>query len=623
MSDTGRLDCVSCHQIFKYWLEFQLTDNQGKPLGGIPYTLKSWDGIVKASGVTDGQGVIREDNLPPKPMILHVDAQKLAEQLIEKSPAEIVKTVKRTGNYHQLVPGNISNATPKVEGWTQESLLDSRYYPDPSYPGFIARPSHNRRHILEIARIAKPVFAKSCLQPAGCTDAGTDTEPHTHFGEMQVIEPAHGMVPLPPQMLLRTGIGGAGALTAVGVGSTMDRGRELDKEITRLLISQSEKSNVDLFRSDSVTSNEFAMKTLLVTAGIMLRNWWEGSDNDLLSLENLQEIADKKGTAPTRVRYRFVEDAQTGQLTAVGYHTSEHSGMEDVKVRRVQYSASFNRYEFWEDDASSPALVWHFDTVPDELSQDAVNRYVPQNSSVNTKVAVLDPNITGQTPGLPIPDQRDWRDGAYINPQQDLNEIAGNSTSTPIPDAREHGSTKLTSPAPEEKDFRDYILVFPISGVPAIYVYLNSNHEEVEKKEAHEKLAKKIQQKVTAGKISKISSGKVSHTGYHGRLSDERIQEIVKNPDGVYASSGGYNNIIFAKDGDIVVFSGNKAGAYKGQAITAYGPSGQRGKSGAAIYGGLENDPGLAITNDMIINGKIPKPGGGFLSPANSLDIGG
>ncbi|PHM35613.1 putative S-type colicin [Xenorhabdus mauleonii] len=240
-------------------------------------------------------------------MIQHVDAQKLAEQLIEKSSTETVKTAKGTGAFHQLVPGEISNATPEVEGWTQAALLDSRYYPDPSYPGFIARPSHNRRHVLEIARIAKPVFAKSCLQPSGCTDAGTETEPHTHLGEMQVIEPAYGMVPLPPQVLMRMGIGGA-----VGVGSTVDRGSELDKEITRLLISKSEKSNVDLFRSDPVTSNEFAMKALLVTAGVMIRNWWNGSDSDLLSLESLTKIADEKGVAPTCVRYRFVEDAQTG-----------------------------------------------------------------------------------------------------------------------------------------------------------------------------------------------------------------------------------------------------------------------------------------------------------------------
>ncbi|WP_275371374.1 hypothetical protein [Xenorhabdus bovienii] len=139
----------------------------------------------------------------------------------------------------------------------------------------------------------------------------------------------------------------------------------------------------------------------------------------------------------------------------------------------------------------------------------------------------------------------------------------------------------------------------------------------------HTKLASKIQERANEGKIPKIAPGKVSPKGYHGRLSEERIQNIVKNPDGVYVSSGGNNNIIFAKDGDIVIFAGNKTGAYKGQAITAYGPSGPRGNSGAAIHGGSPNDPGLPITNDMIVNGKIPKPDGGFLPAAHPVNLGG
>ncbi|WP_237385860.1 RHS repeat-associated core domain-containing protein [Xenorhabdus sp. Sc-CR9] len=139
----------------------------------------------------------------------------------------------------------------------------------------------------------------------------------------------------------------------------------------------------------------------------------------------------------------------------------------------------------------------------------------------------------------------------------------------------------------------------------------------------HSKLATKIQERANEGKIPKIAPGKVSPKGYHGRLSEERIQEIVKKPDGVYVSGGGNNNIIFAKDGDIVIFAGNKTGAYKGQAITAYGPSGPRGNSGAAIHGGSPNDPGLPITSDMIINGKISKPDGGFLPAAHPVSLGG
>lgn len=135
------------------------------------------------------------------------------------------------------------------------------------------------------------------------------------------------------------------------------------------------------------------------------------------------------------------------------------------------------------------------------------------------------------------------------------------------------------------------------------------------------KLAKKIQDRAAKGKIPKIAAGKISPKGYHGRLSEGRMLEIVQNPEGVYASSGGHGNIIFAKEGDIVVFAGDGAGAYKGQAITSYGPSGPRGESGASIHGGSSTDPGLPITHDMIINGQIPKPNGGFLPAAHPIDL--
>nr|WP_080735488.1 RHS repeat-associated core domain-containing protein [Pectobacterium odoriferum] len=139
----------------------------------------------------------------------------------------------------------------------------------------------------------------------------------------------------------------------------------------------------------------------------------------------------------------------------------------------------------------------------------------------------------------------------------------------------------------------------------------------------HAKLAGKIQERANNGKIPKIAPGKISPKGYHGRLSEQRMQEVIKSPDRVYVSGGGNNNIIFAKDGDIVILAGNKSGAYKGQAITSYGPSGPRGDSGAAIHGGLASDPSLPITDSMIVNGQIPKPGGGFLPPAIPITFGG
>ncbi|MFI9385727.1 hypothetical protein [Kutzneria sp. NPDC052558] len=59
-----------------------------------------------------------------------------------------------------------------------------------------------------------------------------------------------------------------------------------------------------------------------------------------------------------------------------------------------------------------------------------------------------------------------------------------------------------------------------------------------------------------------------------------------------------------------------EGGSKRGRVITSYGPSGPRGESGAAIFGGKPTDPGLPVTHDMIVQGKIPSPNGDTLPPA-------
>ncbi|WP_446471073.1 S-type pyocin domain-containing protein [Xenorhabdus stockiae] len=512
MSDTGRLDCVPCNT-FKHWLEFQLLDNQGKPLIGIPYTLKSRDGVIKANGVTNGQGILREENLSPLPVTLHVDAQKLADQLVEKPSVAAVKTEKASGSSPAIMPGELSDGLPKIKGWTEEAL-QTKYYADREYAGITVIPEHNRRHVIAVERIAKPVFAKSCLQPAGCTDAGTGMEPHTHFGEMQIYraEPIHQHTPNRQETsepFILKAIAWVGnqifpkaeanplifneiirqqmmrQMAANAVATQTNHG---DTNNDSPLLSQNEQQKLKDVQYE-LSRDAYLVRTSVAVLGVMMRSWWNGSDSDLESHKNLIKIADEKGTALTRVRYRFVEDIKTGQSIPVGYHTNEESGLEQVKVRHVQYNSSLNQYEFWEDDADSPALVWYVDPQKGEISQSEISGQY--DTSINVKVIPLDPTITSQTPGLPIPEQRTWRDGILVNPQQDPNEIAGNKTETPISDETDHGPTKTTTPV-QERDFRDYILIFPISNIPAIYVYLSQKIDNSRKDEEYYK--KKIQE---------------------------------------------------------------------------------------------------------------------------------
>jgi hypothetical protein len=104
---------------------------------------------------------------------------------------------------------------------------------------------------------------------------------------------------------------------------------------------------------------------------------------------------------------------------------------------------------------------------------------------------------------------------------------------------------------------------------------------------------------------------------HHGRIPEGRVREILREPDAVYASTGQNGRVIYRKDGDVIIVESQ--GSARGNIETSYGSSGQRGKSGAAIFGGEPTDPGYPVTHDMIVNGEIPTPGGGFVPPARQI----
>ncbi|WP_307822006.1 DUF6531 domain-containing protein [Streptomyces coffeae] len=123
--------------------------------------------------------------------------------------------------------------------------------------------------------------------------------------------------------------------------------------------------------------------------------------------------------------------------------------------------------------------------------------------------------------------------------------------------------------------------------------------------------ADKIIDSAAQGKMRKASN-------YHPHFdNDERVLEILKNPDAVYLSEGQKGNLIFRQGDDIVVTKGAGAGA--GDVITGYGPSGRKGTSGVDATGGSPDDPGTPISHDDIVNGKIPNTKGGYLNPAKQI----
>ncbi|MFD8112350.1 putative T7SS-secreted protein [Streptomyces microflavus] len=136
------------------------------------------------------------------------------------------------------------------------------------------------------------------------------------------------------------------------------------------------------------------------------------------------------------------------------------------------------------------------------------------------------------------------------------------------------------------------------------------------------KCPKERARKVSDQVIERAQEGKMRKSGnYHAdtrhQFSDDRVLEILKNPDAVYHSQGQRGNLTFRQGEDVVITKGPGAGA--GDVITAYGPSGTRGESGAKAFGGSPDDPGLPVTHDDIVNGNIPDSRGGTLAPADQI----
>ncbi|WP_338804635.1 DUF2235 domain-containing protein [Xenorhabdus griffiniae] len=156
-------NCIDCQKILKNWIEFQLVDEEGKPLTGIPYKLKSrGNKLIVRTGTTDGKGILREEDLPPMPVTLSVSAQPLADKVVQcparPDTGKIGNRQVRENSYNDkhdyryITLGAISDAYPKVKGRQEDELKASEHFKDSTLKGFTAHPL-NRRYVLEVQAI--------------------------------------------------------------------------------------------------------------------------------------------------------------------------------------------------------------------------------------------------------------------------------------------------------------------------------------------------------------------------------------------------------------------------------------------------------------------------------------
>ncbi|CNC20510.1 colicin/pyocin immunity family protein [Yersinia pseudotuberculosis] len=120
-------------------------------------------------------------------------------------------------------------------------------------------------------------------------------------------------------------------------------------------------------------------------------------------------------------------------MQVYGVHTGEGSQYEGVRVANMEWNSETNRYEFTPaNDVDGPLITW----TPGK----------PEGTDQLSHTGTAAPTIDQTT--------------ILVNP---IPENQGESTTPPFP-------------VPDEKDFNDYILVFPAdSGVQPIYVYLKDS----------------------------------------------------------------------------------------------------------------------------------------------------
>ncbi|MBS9425536.1 lipase family protein [Photorhabdus caribbeanensis] len=159
MSKLSPLDCLDCKSMLKNWIEFQLVDEQGKPLVNMPYRLKiRGNPLLGRKGVTDGNGLLREEDMPPHPVTLYIGAQPLADEMeqrpLREKRGEEFSVVKPKAEaegyqYRYVTIGQISDGLPVIQGWDPKDIPPPYHFPDPEPKGYQVHPV-NQRYVLEV-----------------------------------------------------------------------------------------------------------------------------------------------------------------------------------------------------------------------------------------------------------------------------------------------------------------------------------------------------------------------------------------------------------------------------------------------------------------------------------------
>lgn len=300
-----------------------------------------------------------------------------------------------------------------------------------------------------------PVFAKSRERGSGNTDAGKQQEPHTNFAEMGLFRavpavdavtdsdaPQHAQtakkkpqapedIPKPKKRsALYKWLNGNHeevqyqAAVAAAASATRAQTATAGAGVLEQVAGRFATYGTWAVRGAEIAAGGVGASVAGFLVGMMPGKLNEG-EQDFIDRMRLAQMRE----APTRVRYSWENDTN-GNPVPRGYHTPP--GKDMVRVRKMEWDRRYEAYTFTTEEENPVTIIW-----------------TPDNSGVNT------PSNTGN----------------QVPPK-----LPGTILVNPLPDGTKISST--TTPAPDEKNFADYILILPVSDIPPIYIYLSKNPDD-------------------------------------------------------------------------------------------------------------------------------------------------
>lgn len=342
-------------------------------------------------------------------------------------------------------------------------------------PVEVAREEHAARAVAEREaeekrladeREQNRVFAKSCLRGEGCNDAGDAQEPHTHFGVMAFYQAVPPADPASESDVPQHAQTGRKKNPVEDIPKPKKRsalykwwfGNYEEIEYQRAAAAATSAANAQtavegarvlgLIGGSAITSGTWAVKLGEIASGAgriaasgpgapiaavvmgMMPGRLNDGEQDFIDRMRLEQMRE----APTRVRYTWEQDNK-GNPVPHGWHTPP--GKDRVRVRKMEWDSNRKAYTFTTEEDPRITIIW----TPDSSG---VN--VPSNTGNHNPVRIPNPVVVD-----PLPEDT--------------------------------GIEATTTPAPEEKNFADYILILPISNIPPIYVYLSQGRSGIPDKD--------------------------------------------------------------------------------------------------------------------------------------------